>query len=51
MFASIRLSIGFVEENCNPHPLDYFCLLLFKKSGYGSEYCCGYSSKKPADPK
>ena len=29
-----------VKENCyiNPHPLGYFCLPLFKKSGYVGLY-------------
>ena len=26
------------KANCNPHPLDYFCLPPFKKSGYGPAY-------------
>ena len=25
------------KANCNPHPLDYFCLPPFKKSGYGPD--------------
>ena len=27
-----------VKKSYNPHQLDYFCLLLLKKSGYGRRY-------------